>query len=63
MGPMVAPAAGGKKEADLAWRVGFLLEPDDAARSRIREEVRRALTASYYVRWLSRAPKPVKATA
>lgn len=50
-------------EADLAWRVGFLFEPDDAARSRIREEIRRALTASYYVRWLSRAPKPAKATA
>lgn len=50
-------------EAALAFRVGFLLEPDDAARSRIREEVRRALTASYYVRWLSRAPKPARATA
>ena len=44
--------------AELAYRVGLLLEPDDAARSRIRDEVRRALTASYYVRWLSRAPKP-----
>lgn len=43
--------------AELAMRVGLLLEPDEAARSRIREEVRRALTASYYVRWLSRAPK------
>lgn len=46
--------------ADLAFRVGYLLEPDDTARSRIREEVRRALTASYYVRWLSRAPKPAR---
>lgn len=50
----VTPADDG---AELAMRVGLLLEPDDAARSRIREEVRRALTASYYVRWLSRAPK------
>ena len=54
----VSPADDG---AELAMRVGILLEPDDAARSRIREEVRRALTASYYVRWLSRAPKAAPA--
>lgn len=59
----VAWATPAGDEAALAFRVGFLLEPDDAARSRIREEVRRALTASYYVRWLSRAPKPARSSS
>jgi CheY-like chemotaxis protein len=45
-----APAREGTK-------VGLVFEPEEDARGRIREEVRRALAVSYYVRWLAAAPK------
>lgn len=37
----------------LGVRLGIVFEPDESVRARIREEVRRALAASYYVRWLA----------
>lgn len=52
-----------KDGAALATKVGLLIEPDEESRNRIREEVRRALTVSYYVRWLASAPKPAKPAA
>ena len=52
-----------KDGAALSVKVGLLIEPDEESRNRIREEVRRALNVSYYVRWLASAPKPSKPAA
>ena len=44
----------------LGIRLGLIFEIDEATRARLREEVRRALAASYYVRWLAAAPTTLK---
>lgn len=44
----------------LAVRLGLVFDAEEASRTRIREEVRRALAASYYVRWLAAAPRPAR---
>ncbi|HVO29854.1 MAG TPA: PilZ domain-containing protein, partial [bacterium] len=45
----------------MKTRLGLAFDVDDATRSRIRAEVRNALSASFYVRWLSAAPRVLPA--
>lgn len=52
-----SPATDG---GQLAVRLGLVFDADEASRTRIREEIRRALAASYYVRWLAAAPRPAR---
>lgn len=44
----------------LSQKVGLVFDPDESSRARLREEVRKALHISYYVRWLSSTPKAAR---
>ena len=55
-----SPATDG---GQLAVRLGLVFDADEASRTRIREEIRRALAASYYVRWLAAAPRPARSAS